>query len=172
MLKNSYFFLIMLVFAASGSASAQTPLDFNKNLSARADSFFKLGAIWGSKLEDISSKSKHFEELKPLRLKAVDYIDVQVAELGAMADVKDSKEMRLALIEFLKYEKTLINTLFIKIEKLPSYATEKEMQEAFGSLEEASAKEEPYLMRLTQAQDAYAQNNGFKVVHEDDMGHK
>ena len=163
---------MMFVFAASATAFGQTPVEFNKNLSARADSFFKLGAIWGGKLEEISARSKHFEELKPLRLKAVDYIDVQVAELTAIKDIKDSKELRLALVDFLKFEKTLINTLFIKIEKLPSYATEKEMQDAFGSLEEASAKEEPYLTRLTQAQEAYAQNNGFKVVHEGDMGHK
>ncbi len=80
-----------------------------------------------------------------------------------MKDVKDSKEMRLALIEFLQFEKGLINSSFMQIEKLAPYSTEKEMEDAMKHLEEASQKEEPYLMKLTQAQDAYAKNNGFTV---------
>jgi hypothetical protein len=169
MSKKNSLLAVLILLALPVLSYGQTPAEFNKNLSARADSFFKLGAIWGSKLEDISAKSKHYNELKPLRLRAVDYIDVQVNELSAMKDVKDSREMRLALIEFLKFEKTLINTVFIKIEELPSYATENETEQAFAGLEQASQKEEPYLMKLTQAQDAYASNNGFKVEHKSEQ---
>jgi len=165
MIKRSTFFLLIMV-SIGCRLYAQTPVAFNADLSSRADSFFRLGAIWGSKLEDISHASRNYEELKPYRLRATDYIDLQVNELTLLKDVKDSKNMRLALIEFLKFEKTLINSSFMQIEKLPAKATEQQMQLAFGSLEEASAKEEPYLMKLIQAQEAYAANNGFKVADE------
>jgi len=167
MLKNSCLILIMLVFTASGFSYAQTPAEFNKNLSARADSFFRLGAIWGNKLEDITNGSKRYDELKPYRLKAIEYLDAQVSELGTLRDVKDSKALRMALIDFLKFEKGLINSAFMQIEKLAPYSTSKEVEDAFAHLEQESQKEEPYLMKLTQAQDTYAKNNGFKVEHEE-----
>lgn len=162
MFSNKYFSLTLSAFLFSVGAYAQTPVEFNKNLMNRADSFFHLGAMWGNKMEDLTNGSKRFEELKPLRIKAVDYLDVQVAELSAMKDVKDSRELRVALMDFFKFEKGLINGSFMQIEKLNPASTQKEIEEAFARLEDASQKEEPYITRLTEAQGMYAKNNGFK----------
>ncbi len=87
-----------------------------------------------------------------------------------MKDVKNSKELRMAMINFLTYEKTMVSNGFKPMELLPADASEEQVKAALDKMSELSKKEAGELEKVGAAQEAYAKANGFAIAAPKEEG--
>ncbi len=91
------------------------------------------------------------------------YIDRRMKSLKTMKDVAGSRKLREAVINFMDYEKTLIQNGFIPIEYLTSGSSAVSFKNATERLAREAAQETVYLNNITAAQEDYAKRNNFKI---------
>lgn len=159
-LKLWLLFSLLVIFTRSYS---QTPIEINNTLAGYTDSLYKLGGEWGTKYNDLKT-TKKFGELLPYRMRMKNFVDQAITEILKMKDVKGSKDLQDATLKFLYFEKHMISTTFLPIEKLSENATDKEIKDAFGKITTASLKEDEKIKDISKAQQAYAEKNGFKIA--------
>lgn len=148
---------IFMAFAVK----AQTPLEFNDNIASITDSLFAKGQMWGTTFNE-AYKSKDFVILRPVRLSMQDFIDRNIKSVQNMKDVKKSMPLRLAMIDFLRVERSMCAG-FEPIEHFTSTSTPEEIQAALDKLKTDTAKEKTALDKVGTAQNVYAKENGFTI---------
>ena len=147
----------------AGTKAQTTPLQFNDKIAYITDSLFKKGQQWGTKFNE-AYQAKNFASLKPTREAMERYITAKITEVQNMKDVKNSKNLRMAMVSFLKFEKDMITRSFIPVESLKSTATENEVKAALDKMTEFSTQEAGELKKVSDAQEAYAKANGFTIA--------
>jgi hypothetical protein len=157
-----------MCLGASFLTASQTPLEFNDKLTAITDSAYVLGKEWGIQFIE-AHKKKDYGSLQPYREKIEQYIEAEIAVVEGMKDVRDSRALRMAMIQFLKYEKNMIEKAFAPLERLGKYTPQSEIQAYLERIKAYSIQEEEELGKVNAAQEAFARANGFKieVVTED-----
>lgn len=148
------------------NAHAQQPrtaLDLNNQLASITDSLYLKGQEWGTKFTEVAD-SKDFAALKPYRENIQHFINGQLKMVKGMKDINGSENLRAVIIEFLNYENKMVVDGFIPVEKLPKTATEDDLKKVIQGLTEASKDEAGLLKKVSEAQDAYAQKNGFTIA--------
>lgn len=173
-MKKLFSFIMFLAVLALGSnVYAQknaSALAMNDKLASITDSLYERGQEWGSQFSTIMNGSKDFKSLAKYRLNIESFIDRKLAEVRTMKDVSGSKELREAMIEFLQFEKHMIQAGFAPAEKLPANATEEQVTNVITKLTEESKNETAVLEKVRAAQQAYAQKNGFSIETEEAAG--
>ena len=169
MRKNLLLITIVLCTIGSGlTASAQTfsnAIAVNDYFVAITDSLYASGQQWGRKFNE-AYQTKEFSTLVPVREKMEKMIDGKLQLLAKMKDSFGSENLRLTTMDFLAFEKKLINEAFIPLEKLNKNSTEAEIQKVMKNLSETAAKETAELDRVNKAQEAFASKNGFTIEKE------
>ena len=150
--------------------SARTALEFNDQLTTITDSLYAYGQRWGRQYNEINksrAKEVHnpmtFSSLKPYRQSMELFVDRSITQLKAMEDVKNSKDLRVAMIGFMEYEKKMVTLAFKPIEQLKPTATTGELQTVLEQLKTYSKAENAELQKVAAAQEAYAKSNGFAI---------
>ena len=165
-MKRSLFAALMLLACVLGRpahvAAQTTPIDFNDHIASITDSLYAMGKQWGDKFGE-AYKTKNFGSLSPSRKALEKFIDARIAEVKNMKDVKNSKNLRMAMISFLTFEKSMAMTSFRDIELLKSTATDDEVQAKLAVLTTQSKTEAEELAKVSAAQQVYAKENGFSI---------
>ena len=91
------------------------------------------------------------------------YITKSLGEIEQMKDFKDSKPLRMSMINFLKFEKTLVQTAFKPFESFTANTPADTVQAAINNLTGVSKDEAAYLQKVAAAQEKYAAQNGFTI---------
>ena len=154
--------LLFGFLVVSHIAISQTPIEFNNKLVSVNDSLFIMGQQWGKKFNEVKPV-KEYSKLASARQQLESYITRKLAEVRSMKDVAGSKEFREGMIDFLLFERKLIEVGFKPIEKLTGSSTDAEVKTAIDGLIQASKDENTKLETFRKLQAAYAEKNGFKI---------
>ena len=156
------FILLVVVGAGSNSHAQLTPIQFNDKLVAITDSLYVRGQDWGNHFNE-AVKSKNFASLRPYRIDLERFVDQKIVAVRGMKDVKNSRSLRLAMLEFLNFEKGMINKAFMPLESLSSEASSDQINAKIDKIREYSKQENVQLEKVNVAQEAYGRDNGFKI---------
>ena len=157
--------LLSLCLIASHFCFSQEAIEFNDKLVAVNDSLFAKGQAWGKKFTEVS-KTKEFHKLSSARIELYNFINSKIAELKKTADVGGSKEFREGMINFLLFEKELLEKAFVPLEKLNTNSTDAEIKAGITNLQKSAQDENTYLEAFRKVQAAYAEKNGFRIAEQ------
>jgi hypothetical protein len=159
---NKVLLLFVIISTTSTAAFAQTPIQFNDKLVSITDSLYARGQQWGLRFND-AYKSKNYSSLRPYRQSLERFVDEKIISVKAMKDVKNSRPLRMAMLDFLIFEKGMITKAFLPLESLGSEGSEDQVKAALAKLTEYSNQESIQLEKVNAAQEAYAKENGFTI---------
>lgn len=162
MKKHILFLFLFLCVLAQSVFAQRTPLEFNNRMAGITDSLYARGQAWGTAFNNARS-TKNFASLKSQRQEIESFVKAKMKEVRHMKHIGDSRPLRNAMKAFLKVEENMITTGFIPIERLPATVTNDQVDKAVQALQDASVKEAAALKAVTDAQEAYAQKNGFRI---------
>lgn len=158
-------FLTLAIIVTSFISKAQqptTPIAFNDTLAAINATLFEYGSQWGRAFNE-AYKSGQYARLTPHRERLGKFINEKLEYVLTLKDVNNSKPLRLALIEFLSYEKQLLQDAFLPFESLKPNVTEEEVKKLISNLSTLAAKEKDMLAMVADAQEKYGAENGFNI---------
>lgn len=158
-------FLLASIITANMSATAQTfasAIELNDYFVSITDSLFRGGQEWGNQMSK-AVETKNFSSVTPVRKKMELFIDKKLASLDKMKDQFGSEKLRFATMDFLMYEKRLVQEGFIPLERLNKNTTDEDLKKAFASLSAAAEKETAEIQKVHKAQEEFAEKNGFAI---------
>jgi len=154
--------LFLCAFLRSNAQYASS-VEYNNFIISTTDSLYKYGQNWGLELQN-SYKTKDYSQLWKARERMDKLIIRKRAEMVELQELGvDSKPFRLAMIDFLDFEKEMVLKAFVPFEKLTSKNSEQDFQATMGNLNSVALVESDYLKKLHAAQDEYAAKNGFYI---------
>ena len=163
-LKNLLLLLFLILpFSKSYGQTPSTPLEFNEMMTSIVADLAAKGGEYGKKLQLIDTTTRDFSQLASNRKDMISFIDRHIALLKTLKDVKGSAEYRNAMIDFLIFEKTMVQNVFLPIEKLTKSSTKADEQKAIQNLQEEAAKENKVLDKIRVTQKKYADKNNFTI---------
>lgn len=161
MIRTSLVFLtLMLVFASCGKKL--TPVQLDAEIVTINDSLKMKGQGWVTELGK-SFMSRNFSALEPLRKDISGFLDEKIEHVENMKDVGGSEEYRQAELDFLKYERNMVETAFMPFEKFDATSTNDQIQGVLNQLAPISDKEVEKMDKISALQVKYAEKNNFKL---------
>lgn len=142
-----------------------TALELNDAMADITDSLYQAGSEWGKAFGD-AYKTGRYDLIKPYRVRLENFINQKLEYVVTMKDINNSKSLRLAVIEFLSYEKRLLQEAFLPFERLKSSVTKEEVQKLIDNLTTLAAKEKDMLAKVSEAQELYGAENGFAIENK------
>jgi hypothetical protein len=164
-MKKAIFGTIFIALVAIAPAMAQqptNPVEMNNYLTGIVSELYSGGVKWGNKYLEVST-SKDYSEIASTRTELEKLIDAKQAELRTITDVNDSKEFRMAIMSFLKFEKRIVHEGFAPFENLGKNPKQEDVAKAEKTLTELSAAESTEIDKIKTTQAAYAKNNNFTI---------
>jgi hypothetical protein len=160
-MKNYLLAAFLLISIASCKPSV-TPTQINNEISAINDSLKTLGSQWGEAFGK-SYMSQDYSALKPLREHISSYIGLKIDELSNMKDAGGSEELKKTELDFLEYEKDMVEKGFLPFEKFSANTTPADVITASDQLMKYSNGEAPLVEKLKTVQQAYAEKNNITL---------
>jgi hypothetical protein len=157
--------LLVLFLCFSLKSIAQTPITpiaYNDQLAAYTDTLYEMGQEWGTAF-NVSYKSGDYSTLKLKAAGMEKFIAKAIIDINNMKDLNQSKPLRMAIIGFLKFEKTMVDNGFHQFETFTSATPADTVQAALDKLKTLSKDESTYLDKVAETQKLYAEQNGFSI---------
>jgi hypothetical protein len=163
-MRRSFFTAVMVVFFAFGAKAQQptTAIQMNDYLVNAIDSLHNAGTNWANLYQEVS-QSKEYYRLGSIRQDILVLIDRLSTEISMLQDIGGSEEFRNAIIEFLVFEKSLINDCMSPFESLTASSTQEEIDALFAKLNQITVTENEKLKDINVIQSAFAEKNGFTI---------
>ena len=146
----------------SSAQKFESAIDLNDFYVSITDSLYAAGSQWGTEMSK-AMETKNFSSIIPVRKKMESFIDKKLLELGKIKDQFGCDNLRLSIMDFLAFEKRLIQEAFIPAEKLTKTATEAEIGKVVNNLTTSGKKEQTALARINEAQKDCGAKNGFAI---------
>ncbi|MBI1342697.1 MAG: hypothetical protein GC171_07185 [Terrimonas sp.] len=162
---QKYFLFIFLIMGRSLFGQVQepkTPFELNETLAGISDSLYTIGVNWGNAFNE-ANQSGDFSAIKTVRVSLEKYIDTKITYVSNMKDVKNSKAFRLAILDFLNYEKSFCDDGLKPFENLDSKSSDADKKKLLDQLTPILSKEENLLKAIAVVQKKYAEENGFTI---------
>jgi len=159
-LRFSIFVLLTILVASCNLNRREDAMKLNNTLAGINDSLFFYGKNWNEELA-VAVNTRNFSQLPDQRLRMEAYIDKNISRVGAMKDIGGSEVLKKTELEFLAFEKQLIQSKFSIFEHFTDSTSDAMLTEAYKSLLQYTGKEQEYLARLSKLQDEYAEKNDF-----------
>ena len=161
--------ICLLFIAATFSSNAQitTAIELNDHLADITDSLFAHGQRWGKQF-NTAYQNGDYASLKPYSKNLENFVDDRIKEVQSMKDIGNSKELRMAMLDFLKFEKRMITEAFRPFEKLSADASEAEVQAQLDVTTKLSELEQAELVKVGDAQEKYGAANDFSIMPAED----
>ena len=99
------------------SKAQMTPVQFNDKLVGITEQLYEKGGMWGQAFND-SYKQKDFTLLSEPRRQLQAFVAEKLIEVASMKDVNNSRDLREAMIAFLRYEQKMITEAIMPVEQL------------------------------------------------------
>jgi hypothetical protein len=162
---NRFFITLGFLFVATFSGKAQfaNAIEYNNYIISTTDSLYKFGQNWGAVLQNCH-ELVDFSQLWKSRESMEKLIDRKRKEMIELKDIGlNSKPFRMAMVDFLDFEKEMVTKAFVPFEKLTNKNSEQDFQATLGNLNAVALEEGDFLKKLHAAQDEYAAKNGFYI---------
>ncbi len=146
-----------------------TPIEYNDKLAALTDSLYNMGVEWGTAFQQIAGGDKDYSKLAVYRKKIATFTTRKIEEVrrGPTAG-KGAEELKAAMLNFLNFEKNMVDNAFTPLEKLNSTSSQAEIDAAIQKLTAESEKESEALKGVNTAQEKFGQQNGFSIEEAGD----
>lgn len=159
-IRLSILFILAVSLASCNLNRREDAMKLNNTLAAINDSLFYYGKNWNEELE-VAVNTKDFSQLAPQRQGMEAYINKNIERVSEMEDIGGSEELRKTELEFLTFEKELIQNKFSLFEGFTDTTSIEVLTETYKTLIEFTGKEQQYLAKLSKLQDDYADKNDF-----------
>jgi hypothetical protein len=156
----------LLILGGLSAYAQSTPVEVNDKMVDITDKVFEYGENWGKAFQ-VGMDKMDWSNLKPVRVKMEHYVNFAIAEIEGMPDVKGSKTLRDAVVEFLNYENKVIREGFIPFENFDGDIDDASLKKAIDNMVALGNVETDMLEKVMDVQEAYAKANGFKVGTEE-----
>ena len=162
MSKRILSLLVIALFFAVRS-QAQTPAEMNTKFQSVVDSVVAVVGDWKEKMGELKEGSKHFEELKAMRVHLDALIDRETATVKKIKDAHESTRYRTAVINFLAYEKQMSSGAYAPFEKLTTAATDAQVKALADKIDDMMKKEDELKSEINSAQNEFAKENKITI---------
>lgn len=152
----------LLLFLLASCGPKLTPTQLNDKIVNTNDSLMLMGQTWTTALGN-AFMSKDYTTLVPIRESIGKFLDGKIEEMDNMKDVGGSEEFRKEEVEFLKYERGMVDQAFMPFEKFNANTTMDEIQTLANSLVSVSTTENEKMNQLKVLQQQYSDKNKFKL---------
>ena len=160
-------FILFILFSLTTRAQQpKTPIELNNYMSGIVATLYQKGSAWGTKFVEVK-ESKNYSELTPLRKDIEKVIAAKQAELRTIDNIGGSEDFKNALMVFLKYENTLLQT-FIPFENLTKDSKQEDIDALYKNLTDQASKENEVLGNIRKIQMLYAKRNNFSIETKKD----
>jgi len=164
-LLSATLLLCLPIFAQAQSKQTKiTPLQYNDKLVSITDSLYSLGQQWGETYAKIAGADNDFSKLGEKRKVISAFTTRKIAEVQKGQSVgKGGDELKNAVLDFLAFEKKMIDDAFVPIEKLNASSSQAEKDAAIQKLTKQAEQESAVLKKVNDAQISYGKQNGFEI---------
>ena len=156
------FLAILLVLSGCNSKNKKKAYDFNQKLVEISDTLNKKGTRIGTEVA-LAVNTRDFSKVDIINKELLDFIEIKTAELKKTPNTAGSEKLKVAMLDFLAFEKDMISSYFIPMGKMNAQTPDTIIQAAVERMVDKSKDESSFLARVQQAQKEYARNNGFVV---------
>jgi hypothetical protein len=157
--------LLFLLVAASIQLKAQTPttpVEMNNYLMEMVNNLYERGKQWGANFNN-ARESKDFASLSADRKALETFVNQSIKDVEKLKDIKGSKMLRMAMLDFLQFEKDMVENAFLPIEKLDNESSDEEIDTALQKLLGMAKYENEWLDKVRAEQKKYAEANNFTL---------
>ena len=155
------FLLITMVFIASCDINKQEDaMKYSNEIAATNDTLAYHGSLWAEELK-VAINTLDFSQLEKYKVNMLTYIDEKIIEVGNMQNIGGSEHLQKAELEFLRFEKRIVNQYFTAFEQMDSTTSVQAIQAAYMSVMEQGEEEQKKQQAMQKLREEYADNNGF-----------
>src|SRR5690606_29116238 len=126
-------------------------LDFNDYCASLTDSLFIYGSAWGEAFAT-ANKTRNYVILTPYATKIFSFIEKSQKELINRKVNEDMEDLKIAVLDFLSFEKSMIQEAFRPFEKFTDKTSDEAIKAQLDLFMEKASQEEEILntVRLEQ----------------------
>lgn len=162
-----FIFCCFLSNASFAQKQKLTPIAYNDKLAALTDSLYNMGVEWGTAFQNIAASDKDYSKLAVYRKKIATFTTRKIEEVRREPTAgKGAEELKAAMLNFLTFEKSMVDNAFTPLEKLNGTSSQTEIDEAIQKLTAESEKETEALKRVNTAQENFGKQNGFSLEED------
>ena len=155
-------FLVILLVSQGCKPNKKKAYDFNQKLVEISDTLNKKGTRIGTEVA-LAVNTRDFSRVDIINRELLDFINIKTVELKKTPNTAGSEKLKAAMLDFLAFEKDMINSYFLPLGKMNAQTPDTAIQAAVDRMVGKSKDESSYLARVQKAQKEYARNNGFVV---------
>lgn len=152
--------VLMTVFASCDINKQEEAMKFSNEIAATNDTLAFHSSKWAEELK-VAINTLDFSQLHKYRTNLTDYIDRKITEVEQMENVGGSEEMQKAELEFLRFEKGIVNTYFSAFEQMDSTTTLETIENAYMAVMQQGDKEQKMQQNMQKLREQFADKNGF-----------
>lgn len=165
-IKTLFLTLLMalssLVYAQKTEKETDFALAFNDYCASLTDSLYSYGTAWGEAFGS-AYESNNFAQLTPHTTKIFAFIERSQKALIKRKVNPDMEDLKLAVLDFLAFEKAMIYEGFKPFEKFNDKTSDETIKAQLGLLTEKSAQEEKVLNTIRVEQEKVARLYNFTM---------
>ena len=157
--------LLVLVAITQGCQKSEKKkaFEFNQKLAAISLNLNTKGQGLGTDLK-AAFTSHDFSKVRTTIDSLGKFVDQKIEELKATENVAGSEKLKESMLDFLNFEKTMINKGFEPFANMDENTSEAEIQDAIKNMSRETENENDYLAKVRDEQKKYADKNGFKIA--------
>lgn len=154
---------LFLLFSGKLSAQYGSAVEYNDYLISYTDSMYRNGLKWGDVLKT-AYYGKDYSKLWKARIEMNKAIERAKTQVSGLQDIMPGAyEFRMAMLDFLNFEKFTVEKAWMPFEKLTAQTSEEEFKKHMTYLQSMAKYETEYMGKLFAAQDYFAKNNGIII---------
>ncbi len=153
-------FVLMTIFASCDLDKQEEAMKFSNEIAATNDTLAIHSSKWAEELK-IAINTLDFSQLSKYRTSLVNYIDRKITEVEQMENVGGSEDMQQAELEFLKFEKNVVNSYFSAFEQMDSTTSLETIENAYMLVMQQGEQEQKMQQNMQQLREEYADKNDF-----------
>lgn len=151
-----------LVYAQKTEKETDFALAFNDYCAGLTDSLYSYGTAWGEAFGG-AYESSNFAQLTPHSSRIFSFIERSQKELIKRKVNPDMEDLKLAVLDFLTFEKTMIQEAFRPFEKFNDKTSDEVIKAQLDLLTEKSSQEEKVLNTIRVEQEKVAKLYNFTM---------
>lgn len=133
-------------------------MKYSNEIAATNDTLAYHSGKWAGELK-VAINTLDFSQLQPYRERMVQYIDRKVVEVQQMPNIGGSEKLQQAELEYLKFERTIVNKYFSVFEQMDSTTTLEAIENAYLQVMQQGQKEQQLQQDMQKLRDEYADKN-------------
>lgn len=151
-----------IVYAQKSESETNFALDFNDYCASLTDSLFIYGSDWGEAFQR-ANKTKNYVTLTPYANRIFSFIEKSQKELIKRKVNTDMEDLKIAVLDFLSFEKSMIQEAFRPFEKFTIKTSDETVKAQLDLLTEKASHEEEVLNTVRMEQERMAKLYGFEM---------